>query len=155
MAVALPLQSETIRLPDALEEIQAYFHAHGLTDGLPIMPPTPQAVQNMLAYTDLPPHEVIAALPPRKGQATVEKIAINAVMAGCLPQYLPVVIAAIQALAGRRLQSVRRPGDHAPLHADDRRQRSHCPRTGRQRRLQTPWGRAGAATPPSGGPCGW
>ena len=64
--VALPLQSETIRLPDALEEVQAYFHAHGLTDGLPIIPPTPQAVQNMLAYTDLPPHEVIAALRPAR-----------------------------------------------------------------------------------------
>ena len=97
--VALPLQSDTIRLPDTLEEVQRYFHTQGMTDGLPIIPPTPQAVQNMLAYTDLSPHEVIAALPPRKGQATVEKIAINAVMAGCLPQYLPVVLAAIQALA--------------------------------------------------------
>jgi hypothetical protein len=53
----------------------------------------------MLAYTDLDVHHVIAVLPPQKGQATVEKIAINAVMAGCLPSYLPVVIAAVQALA--------------------------------------------------------
>ena len=97
--VTLPLQSERIRLRDAAEEVQAYFYDNGLTDGLPIIPPTPDAVQNMLAYTDLPPHEVLAALPPRKGQATVEKIAVNAVMAGCLPRYLPVVIAAVQALA--------------------------------------------------------
>ena len=97
--VTLPLQSERIRLRDAAEDVQAYFYDNGLTDGLPIVPPTPEAVQNMLAYTDLPPHDVIAALPPRKGQATVEKVAINAVMAGCLPQYLPVVIAAVQALA--------------------------------------------------------
>jgi hypothetical protein len=53
----------------------------------------------MLTYTDLDPHHVVAVLPPQKGQATVEKIAINAVMAGCLPSYLPVVMTAIQALA--------------------------------------------------------
>jgi hypothetical protein len=82
-----------------MEAVNDYFHAHGLTDGLPIMPPTPAVVSRMLTYTDLDPHHVVAVLPPQKGQATVEKIAINAVMAGCLPSYLPVVITAIQALA--------------------------------------------------------
>ncbi len=62
------------------------------------MPPTLGAVSRMLAYTDLDPQDVVAILPPKKGQATVEKIAINAVMAGCLPSYLPVVITAVQAL---------------------------------------------------------
>ncbi len=99
MASTPASSSLTLRVPDDLEALNAYFHAQGMTDGLPIMPPTPEAVRRMLAYTDRDPQEVIGILPPRKGQATVEKIAINAVMAGCLPQYLPVVIAAIEALA--------------------------------------------------------
>lgn len=93
------LQSNIMRLPNTMEAVNEHFHTHGLTDGLPIMPPTPEAVRRMLAYTDRDPQDIVAILPPTKGQATVEKIAINAVMAGCLPSYLPVVITAIQALA--------------------------------------------------------
>jgi hypothetical protein len=88
-----------MRLPDAVEAVNEHFYSQGLTDGLPIVPPTPDAVRRMLQYTDLDPQEVVAIVPPQKGQATVEKIAINAVMAGCRPPYLPVVIATIQALA--------------------------------------------------------
>jgi hypothetical protein len=99
MAEILPLQSEVMRLPEAVGAINDHFHALGLTDGLPIIPPTPDAVRRMLTYTDLAPQEVVAIIPPKRGQATVEKIAINAVMAGCVPQHLPVVITAIQALA--------------------------------------------------------
>ena len=99
MARSSPLQAEVLRLPDSVEAVNEHFHAQGLTDGLPIMPPTPEAVRRMLSYTDRESQEVVAILPPQKGQATVEKIAINAVMAGCLPQHLPVVITAVQALA--------------------------------------------------------
>jgi hypothetical protein len=99
MARPSALQSDVLRLPDAIEAVNEHFHAQGLTDGLPIIPPTPAAVRRMLTYTDLAPQEVVAILPPQKGQATVEKIAINAVMAGCLPQHLPVVLTAVQALA--------------------------------------------------------
>jgi hypothetical protein len=99
MAENVTLQSDILRLPATFEAINDYYHAQRLTDGLPIMPPTAEAVRRMLTYTDLDAQYVVAVLPPKKGQATVEKIAINAVMAGCLPQYLPVVITAVQAMA--------------------------------------------------------
>lgn len=102
MAASSDSSVSTLRVPDDLEALNTYFHEQGMTDGLPIMPPTPEAVRRMLMYTDRDPQEVVGILPPRKGQATVEKIAINAVMAGCLPQYLPVVIAAVAALADER-----------------------------------------------------
>jgi hypothetical protein len=84
--------------PDDLEAAFAYAYERGWTDGLPIIPPTPERVQRMLAAVDRDPSEVVAELPPRNGVATVERIAINAVMAGCLPEYLPVLIAAAKAV---------------------------------------------------------
>ncbi|MDR7563755.1 MAG: hypothetical protein QN134_09440 [Armatimonadota bacterium] len=81
-----------------LEEVNRYFYRMGWTDGLPIVPPTPRAVEEMLRGTDLEPDHVVAHLPPRMGKATVEKIAVNAVMAGALPTHLPVIIAAVEAL---------------------------------------------------------
>ncbi|MDR7563753.1 MAG: hypothetical protein QN134_09430 [Armatimonadota bacterium] len=85
-----------------LEEVNRYFYRMGWTDGLPIVPPTPRAVEEMLRGTDLEPDHVVAHLPPRMGRATVEKIAVNAVMAGALPTHLPVVIAAVEALLDPR-----------------------------------------------------
>jgi AhpC/TSA family len=76
-----------------------FMFERGLTDGLPVIPPTPQRVMRMLTGTRRDPREVIAALPPNMGPATVEKIAANAVMAGCRPEYLPVVLAAMEAVA--------------------------------------------------------
>jgi len=67
------------------EEVNRHFYGKGWTDGLPIVPPTEKAVAEMLAGTDLPPDHVVAKVIPRLGKATVEKIAINAVMAGALP----------------------------------------------------------------------
>ncbi len=99
MADTSDLDPAVIRVPDTLEAVNAHFHREGMTDGLPIMPPTREAVDGMLAYTDRDPQDVIGILLPYKGQATVEKIAINAVMAGCLPPYFPVVLTAIAALA--------------------------------------------------------
>ncbi len=69
-----------------------------VTDGLPVCPPTEEAVREMLAATSRDPSEVIGLIAPRWGRATVEKIAVNAVMAGCLPEYLPVVLAAVEGL---------------------------------------------------------
>jgi hypothetical protein len=69
------------------------------SDGFPIVPPTPGAVARMLTGTTRDPHEVISVIEPEFGEASVEKIAINAVMAGCKPAHLPVVIATIQALS--------------------------------------------------------
>jgi hypothetical protein len=73
------------------------FYENGWTNGTPITMPTQAAVEEMLRGTDLPRDYVVAKIPPMMGLATVEKIAINAVMAGCLPTYLPVLIAAVEA----------------------------------------------------------
>jgi len=81
-----------------LEEVNRFFYQRGWADGLPIIPPTEEAVAEMLTGTDLPPDHLVAKLDPRLGKATVEKIAINAVMAGALPTYMPVLIAGVKAL---------------------------------------------------------
>ena len=81
------------------EEVNRHFYGKGWTDGLPIVPPTEKAVAEMLAGTDMQPDHVVAKVIPRLGKATVEKIAINAVMAGALPTYMPVLIAAVQAVS--------------------------------------------------------
>jgi len=81
-----------------LAEVQRFFYKRGWTDGLPIIPPTREAVDEMLEGTDLPPDHVVGKMIPRLGKATVEKIAINAVMAGALPTAMPVLIAAIEAM---------------------------------------------------------
>jgi hypothetical protein len=75
-----------------------YCYAKGWTDGLPYVPPTEERVKKMLAGTPLAPSTLVAKIPPAWGEATVEKIAANCVMAGCLPSYMPVVIAAVKAM---------------------------------------------------------
>ena len=75
-----------------------YCYDRGWTDGLPVVPPTEDRVAAMLEGTALPRDRVIAKIPPAWAEATVEKIAINCVMAGCLPSYLPVVLAAVRAM---------------------------------------------------------
>jgi hypothetical protein len=82
-----------------LEEVNHFFYQRGWTDGLPVVPPTEAAVAEMLTGTDLPPDHLVEKLEPRLGKATVERIAINAVMAGCLPTYMPLLIAGVHALA--------------------------------------------------------
>ena len=89
----------TFVFPGRHEEIDAHYQERGWTDGLPIVPPTEAAVHAFLRQTDRDPREIVGVLPPRQGEATVERIAANAVMAGCLPKYFPVVLAAIEALA--------------------------------------------------------
>jgi len=79
---------------DAIEEL----YARGVTDGLPVVPPTRERVAQAVAASGRDGAELIALVPPNYGRATVEKIAVNAVMAGCRPEYLPVVIAAIDAV---------------------------------------------------------
>jgi hypothetical protein len=81
------------------EEVNRYFYQNGWTDGLPIVPPTEKAVAEMMTGTDLPADHVVTKIIPRLGKATVEKMAINAVMAGALPIHMPVLIAAMQTLS--------------------------------------------------------
>jgi hypothetical protein len=80
------------------EAVNRFFYRKGWTDGLPIVPPTEKAVAEMLEGTDLPPDHLVARVIPRLGKATVEKIAVNAVMAGALPTHMPVLLAAVRAL---------------------------------------------------------
>ncbi len=81
----------------ALEDVFEALHDRGLTDGLPVVPPTPERVVGMLEHTGRDPQEVVGAVPPYGGDATVEKVAINAVMAGCPGEALPIVLAAVEA----------------------------------------------------------
>jgi hypothetical protein len=78
---------------DALED---YFE-RGFTDGLPVVLPTPARVEAMLSGTSLDPGEVLGEVPTRNVVVTAEKVAVNAVMAGCRPDYFPVVVAAVRA----------------------------------------------------------
>lgn len=82
----------------ALEDEWEAMYDRGWSDGLPVVPPTEARVLRMLEGTTRDPNEVVAVVPPDLVECTVEKIAINAVMAGCEPEYLPVVIAAVEAV---------------------------------------------------------
>jgi hypothetical protein len=74
------------------------FDARGWTDGLPVVAPTRARVDAMLAFADRLPDLELGTMPPRQGVVTVEILAVNAVMAGCRPEYFPVVVAAVEAL---------------------------------------------------------
>ena len=90
------LAARRVRVPVDLDPFE-FFADQGLTDGLPVVPPTEERVLRMLEGTTRPATDLVASIPPNLVPATVEKIAINAVMAGCRPEYLPVVIAAVEA----------------------------------------------------------
>jgi len=94
----MDFHSERISLSDSLEAVNDWFYDQGWTDGLPIVPPTPERIERMLTWTDRDPQDELGPVPPKYGIATIEKLAINAVMAGCLPEYLPVIIAAVEAV---------------------------------------------------------
>jgi len=90
------LKSRRIEFGHQEDEHEALFE-RGWTDGLPVVPPTPERVVRMLAATPRASDEVVAVVPPNLASCTVEKVAVNAVMAGCKPEYLPVVLAAVEA----------------------------------------------------------
>ncbi|MCH8086904.1 MAG: hypothetical protein IIC81_03520, partial [Chloroflexi bacterium] len=87
--------SDVFELPDTIEAIE-YYYQQGLTDGLPVIPPTPERVQQFLDAAALDPQEVLGTQPSRNWVVTASKVAVNAIMAGCLPEYAPVVIAAVR-----------------------------------------------------------
>ena len=92
------LVSDLRRVPDDPEAVLAYVEAEGWGDGLPVIPPTETRVQAMLDATPLPPAHLVGVVEPRRGEATVEKIAVNAVLAGCVPASFPAVLAAVEAV---------------------------------------------------------
>ena len=114
--------------PDDLDAFQNWAMDELWSDGLPVLPPTPERVARMLGRHGAQRAEIVATLAPRSGRATREAIAINAVLAGALPEHLPVIVAAVRALAEPRFN----------LNADGS-WRAPCPRAGQ--RWQTRQGR--------------
>ena len=90
------LASRVIEVGAYDDPVEAAFE-RGWSDGLPVVPPTEARVLRMLAGSSRDPNEVIGQIPPNLAECTVEKVAVNAVMAGCKPEYLPVVLAAVEA----------------------------------------------------------
>ena len=89
---------ELIRGADPTAEVNRLYLLRGWTDGLPIVPPTLGRIDEMLGQSPLERHASLGEMEPLGGVATVEKVAANAVMAGCRPEYFPVVLAAVQAI---------------------------------------------------------
>jgi hypothetical protein len=94
---ATTLSARRVDIAEAEDEFEAMFD-RGWTDGLPVVPPTEQRVMRMLTGTTRQPTDVVAIVPPDLVEITVEKVAINAVMAGCKPEYLPWLIAGLEAV---------------------------------------------------------
>jgi hypothetical protein len=82
----------------AIETVYEEYYRKGWTDGLPVIPPTEDNVTAMMSTVDMSPDDVIGKLGPRFADATIRKLAINAVMAGCLPSYFPVIVTATEAI---------------------------------------------------------
>ena len=80
------------------EEVNTELYRDGMTDGLPVVPPTPERVEEMLGGTSREADAEVGVIPPRYGTATVETVAVNAVMAGAKPGYMPVILAAVDAM---------------------------------------------------------
>lgn len=91
------LISRTYDVADILAA-QELYHANGWTDGLPIVPPTADAVQACLDWVMMPPEQLIGIEPVRAAPVSAEKLAVNAVMAGCLPMHFPAVVTAMTAM---------------------------------------------------------
>ena len=97
-AVAEPAPREIV-YRGSLDEIQEHFHEHLWSDGLPVIPPTLAHVERFLAHTRRAPDDVIGRLLPENRAATIWSIAVNGVMAGCRPEYMPVLVAIVEAIA--------------------------------------------------------
>jgi hypothetical protein len=92
-----PLRARKIEIAPADDEFEFMFD-QGFSDGLPLVPPSPERVMRMLSGTARDPQEILGTMPPNMGDVSIEKLAINAVMAGCKPEYMPVIIAATEAI---------------------------------------------------------
>ena len=93
----MQLASKTYQADD-IAAVQELYHSNGWTDGLPIVPPTRDAVEACLEWAMMPPDQLLGIEPVRAQAVTAEKLAINAVMAGCLPMHFPVVATAFTAM---------------------------------------------------------
>ena len=98
LSALLDVPGTTIEADEDFDAINALYLERGWGDGLPIVPPTAERVEKMLAYCDRPWDETIAKMAPRYGEATPLRLAANAVMAGCRPEYFPLYLLAIEAM---------------------------------------------------------
>jgi hypothetical protein len=98
LADLLKAPGAAVEADDDFEAINALYLERGWSDGLPIVPPTAARVEKMLAYCDRPLNEPIGRMAPRYGEATPFRLAANAVMAGCRPEYFPLLMLAVEAL---------------------------------------------------------
>ncbi len=92
-----PIRARKIEIAPS-DDVFEFMFDQGFSDGLPLVPPTPERVMRMIDGSPRGSQEVIAHMPPNMGDVTIEKVAINAVMAGCKPEYMPVIIAAVEAV---------------------------------------------------------
>jgi hypothetical protein len=91
-------EEERVEVRGGIEEVNELFHEQGWTDGLPVIPPTEENVRAMLSFSPYSAAEKLGLLPPSMNPVTSEKVAINAVMAGCAPAFFPVILAAVEGL---------------------------------------------------------
>ncbi len=91
-------KEDQVRVEGTEETVYEHFLAQGWTDGLPVIPPTVERVEAFLAQAKMGSDEVIGVIPPRWAELSVEKLAVNAVMAGCKPAYMPVLVAAVKGM---------------------------------------------------------
>ncbi len=83
----------------SLDEVQEYFHKNLWSDGLPVIPPTLDRIERFMKFTERRPDEVIGKLLPENREATVWNVAVNGVMAGCRPEYMPILLSAVDAIS--------------------------------------------------------
>lgn len=95
----MAIRAQLLEVEDDIEAVFEFSYQNGWTDGLPVIPPTAERVRRMLGTVSRRPDEVVAQLPPLRADATIEKIAVSAVMAGCRPEYFPTVLAAVEAVS--------------------------------------------------------
>jgi hypothetical protein len=114
--LTITLRSTRLEVADATAA-QDLFQVNGWSDGLPVVPPTPELVEQFLATSELDPGEVVVDLREQSRTITVEQIAVNTVAAGCRPEYLPVVVTALRAMNAEQynLHSTTVSGATAPL----------------------------------------
>ena len=93
-----PMANDDHTISGTFAEIQYIFLDSGWTDGLPIIPPTEAAVAEFLRFTDLPPDHSLGAIPPAQREVTIRHVAANGVMAGCPPEFMPLLIAFVEAM---------------------------------------------------------
>jgi hypothetical protein len=98
ISALLKAKGASLEADNDFDAVNALMRERGWSDGLPVVPPTAQRVEQMLAYCDRPWGEPVAKMAPRYGEATPLRLAANAVMAGCRPEYFPVILLAVEAM---------------------------------------------------------